>query len=76
MKSRSIAALASLALGSVFSLGTQQAMAQGTTGGNPQYVVGLPFEAALWTPANPASLACRRHLRPPHIELYEPPALA
>jgi hypothetical protein len=57
MKSRSIAALASLALGSVFSLGTQQAIAQGTSGGNPQYVIGLAhgIEAALWTPPNGAS---------------------
>ena len=57
MKSGSIAALASLALGSVFSLGSPQAMAQGTSGSNPQYVVGLAhgIEAALWTPANPAS---------------------
>ena len=52
MKSGSIAALASLALGSVFSLGSQQAMAQGTSGGNPQYVLGLAHgvEGALWTP--------------------------
>jgi hypothetical protein len=42
MKSRSIAALASIALSSVFSLGIHQAMAQS----NPQYVLGLAHVAA------------------------------
>ena len=53
MKSRSIAALASIALSSVFSLGIHQAMAQS----NPQYVLGLAHgvKGVLWLPPNPAN---------------------
>jgi hypothetical protein len=53
MKSRSIAALASIALSSVFSLGIHQAVAQN----NPQYVLGLAHgvKGVLWLPPNPAS---------------------
>jgi hypothetical protein len=54
MKGRSIAALASLALGSVFSLGAHQAVAQSS----PQYITGLAHgvKAVLWKPdGNPSS---------------------
>ena len=67
MKSRSIAALASIALSSVFSLGIHQAMAQS----NPQYVLGLAHgvKGVLWLPPKSCKLPCRRHRHSSHIEL-------